>query len=135
MARGGTRNGEGLEPEANQQGRRVVGLVGDGSSVNGVAMEGLNNAGTLKRQFLVVLNDNGMSIANPQGAISAYFDHIRVGTTYRSLKQTAKNVMEKLPGGSILGDLSHRVTEMMKDAISADSWFEHFGFQIGRAHV
>ena len=127
MARGDTLSGEAFDPESNQQGRRVVALVGDGSIVNGVAMEGLNNAGTLKRQFLVVLNDNGMSIANPQGAISAYFDHIRVGTTYRSLKQTAKNVMEKLPGGSILGDLSHRVTEMMKDAISADSWFEHFG--------
>ena len=127
MARGDTLSGEAFDPESNQQGRRVVALVGDGSIVNGVAMEGLNNAGTLKRQFLVVLNDNGMSIAKPQGAISAYFDHIRVGTTYRSLKQTAKNVMEKLPGGSILGDLSHRVTEMMKDAISADSWFEHFG--------
>ena len=127
MARGDTLSGEAFDPESNQQGRRVVALVGDGSIVNGVAMEGLNNAGTLKRQFLVVLNDNGMSIAKPQGAISAYFDHIRVGTTYRSLKQTAKNVMEKLPGGSILGDLSHRMTEMMKDAISADSWFEHFG--------
>ncbi|MDP7008398.1 MAG: transketolase C-terminal domain-containing protein, partial [Phycisphaerales bacterium] len=62
-----------------------------------------------------------------QGAISAYFDHLRVGSTYRSLKQTAKKVMGKLPGGSVLGDFSHRMTEMMKDAISADSWFEHFG--------
>jgi 1-deoxy-D-xylulose-5-phosphate synthase len=69
-----------------------------------------------------------MSIAKPQGAISSYFDHLRVGTTYRSLKQNAKNVMQKIPGGAILGDFSHRMTEMMKDAISADSWFEHFGF-------
>ncbi len=127
MARGDTLSGEGFDPETNENGRRVVAFVGDGSIVNGVAMEGLNNAGTLKRQFLVVLNDNGMSIAKPQGAISAYFDHLRVGTTYRSLKQTAKNVMGKLPGGAILGDFSHRMTEMMKDAISADSWFEHFG--------
>ena len=41
-------------------------------------MEGLNNAGTLKRQFLVVLNDNGMSIAKPQGAVAGYFDRVRV---------------------------------------------------------
>ncbi|MGE0711174.1 MAG: 1-deoxy-D-xylulose-5-phosphate synthase [Planctomycetota bacterium] len=51
-------------------GRRVVTLVGDASIVNGVAMEGLNAAGTLDRQLLVVLNDNGMSISPPQGAIS-----------------------------------------------------------------
>ena len=128
MARGDTLSGEAFHPETNKDGRRVVALVGDSSIVNGVAMEGLNNAGTLNRQFLVVLNDNGMSIAKPQGAISSYFDHLRVGTTYRSLKQNAKNVMEKIPGGAILGDFSHRMTEMMKDAISADSWFEHFGF-------
>jgi len=128
MARGDTLSGEAFHPETNKDGRRVVALVGDSSIVNGVAMEGLNNAGTLNRQFLVVLNDNGMSIAKPQGAISSYFDHLRVGTTYRSLKQNAKNVMQKIPGGAILGDFSHRMTEMMKDAISADSWFEHFGF-------
>ena len=127
MARGDTLSGEAFDPANNEKGRHVVAFVGDGSIVNGVAMEGLNNAGTLKRQFLVVLNDNGMSIAKPQGAISSYFDHLRVGTTYRSLKQTAKNVMDKIPGGSVLGDFSHRMTEMMKDAISADSWFEHFG--------
>ena len=128
MARGDTLSGEAFHPTTNKDGRRVVALVGDSAIVNGVAMEGLNNAGTLHRQFLVVLNDNGMSIAKPQGAISSYFDHLRVGTTYRSLKQTAKNVMGKIPGGAILGDFSHRMTEMMKDAISADSWFEHFGF-------
>ena len=49
--------------------RKVVALIGDASIVNGVAMEGLNDAGTLNRQFLIVLNDNGMAIAPPQGAI------------------------------------------------------------------
>jgi 1-deoxy-D-xylulose-5-phosphate synthase len=68
-----------------------------------------------------------MSIANPQGAIADYFDRLRVGSTYRSMKKAAKNVMGKLPGGSMLEDMSHRMTEMMKDAIFEDSWFEHFG--------
>ncbi|MDP7008101.1 MAG: 1-deoxy-D-xylulose-5-phosphate synthase N-terminal domain-containing protein, partial [Phycisphaerales bacterium] len=67
MARGDTLNGEAYCPDHNQDGRRVVAFVGDSSIVNGVAMEGLNNAGTLNRQFLVILNDNGMSIAKPQG--------------------------------------------------------------------
>ncbi len=127
MARGDTLNNEAYQPESNPEGRRVVAFVGDGSIVNGVAMEGLNNAGTLKRQLLIVLNDNGMSIANPQGAIADYFDHLRVGSTYRSMKRTAKNVMKGLPGGSLLEDMSHRMTEMLKDAIFEDSWFEHFG--------
>jgi 1-deoxy-D-xylulose-5-phosphate synthase len=127
MARGDTLHGEAYEPDTNPTGRRVVALVGDAAIVNGVAMEGLNNAGTLKRQFLIVLNDNNMSIANPQGAIADYFDHLRVGSAYRSMKKTAKNVMGKLPGGSMLEDMTHRMTEMMKDAIFEDSWFEHFG--------
>jgi 1-deoxy-D-xylulose-5-phosphate synthase len=127
MARGDTINGESFEPTENDSGRRVVAFVGDASIVNGVAMEGLNNAGTLKRQFLVVLNDNNMSIANPQGAIADYFDHLRVGSTYRSMKKAAKKVMGKLPGGSMLEDMTHRMTEMMKDAIFEDSLFEHFG--------
>lgn len=127
MARGDTLQGEAYDPESNCDGRRVVAFVGDGSIVNGVSMEGLNNAGTLKRQMLIVLNDNGMSIAHPQGAIADYFDHLRVGSTYRSMKQAAKNVMKGLPGGSLLEGMSHRMTEMLKDAIFEDSWFEHFG--------
>ncbi len=127
MARGDSLNGEAYDPETNIDGRRVVALIGDASIVNGVAMEGLNNAGTLKRQLLVVLNDNGMSIANPQGAIADYFDRLRVGSTYRSMKEAAKQVMGKLPGGSLLEEMSHRMTEILKDAIFEDSWFEHFG--------
>jgi len=127
MARGDLLNGESYEPETNREGRRVVAFVGDASIVNGVAMEGLNNAGTLKRQLLIVLNDNGMSIARPQGAIADYFDHLRVGSTYRSMKRAAKSMMKGLPGGSLLEDMSHRMTEMLKDAIFEDSWFEHFG--------
>ncbi|HWB19739.1 MAG TPA: 1-deoxy-D-xylulose-5-phosphate synthase N-terminal domain-containing protein, partial [Phycisphaerales bacterium] len=55
MARGDSLNGEAYGPE-NPDGRRAVVLIGDASIVNGVAMEGLNNAGTLNRQFLVILN-------------------------------------------------------------------------------
>ena len=52
MARGDTLNGDAYDPETNPQGRRVVAFIGDGSIVNGVAMEGLNNAGTLNDSFL-----------------------------------------------------------------------------------
>jgi 1-deoxy-D-xylulose-5-phosphate synthase len=127
MARGDDLNREGFDPEKNPQGRRAVTLIGDASIVNGVAMEGLNNAGTLKRQFLVVLNDNGMSIARPQGAIAAYFDRVRLSHTYRSVKRAAKEALAHLPGGAIIHEMYHRMGEMAKDAIAEDAWFEKFG--------
>ncbi|MCI0365357.1 MAG: 1-deoxy-D-xylulose-5-phosphate synthase [Phycisphaerales bacterium] len=127
MARGDMLNGEAFDPQTNPKGRRVVSLIGDASIVNGVAMEGLNNAGTLKRQFLVVLNDNGMSIAKPQGAIAAYFDRVRLNPAYRHIKRRAKDVVAKVPGGNIIGQMYHVAGEMLKDAIAEDAWFEKFG--------
>ena len=110
-----------------QSERKVVSLIGDASIVNGVALEGLNNAGTLDRQFLVVLNDNGMSIAQPQGAMANYFDRVRVSGTYQGMKRRGKKVIEKLPGGSMLEEIYHRGSEMLKDAITPDHMFEEFG--------
>ncbi len=107
--------------------RNVVTLVGDSSIVNGLAMEGLNNAGTLKRQFLVVLNDNGMSIGVPQGALSGYFDKIRVSERYGDLKQRAHEVLKKLPAGQYMEELYHRFGEMTKAALAHQHLFEHFG--------
>ena len=62
----------------------MVCLVGDASIVNGVAFEGLNQAGTLKRQFLVVLNDNSMGIAKTQGAFASYLARFRVSSVCRA---------------------------------------------------
>jgi 1-deoxy-D-xylulose-5-phosphate synthase len=107
--------------------RKVVSLIGDASIVNGVALEGLNNAGTLPRQFLVVLNDNGMSIAKPQGAMAGYFDRFRVSTTYQGIKRRGRKVLDRLPGGSYLEEIYHRGSEMLKDAITPDHMFEEFG--------
>ena len=126
MARGDLLNGEGCSPE-NPDGRRVVALIGDASIVNGVAMEGLNNAGTLKRQFLVVLNDNGMSIAKPQCAVAAYFDRVRMSHSYGEFKKAAKDFAKRIPGGHLLADAYHRMGEMSKAVISEDAWFEKFG--------
>jgi 1-deoxy-D-xylulose-5-phosphate synthase len=120
MARGDVLNGQGD--------RKAVALIGDSSIVNGVAMEGLNNAGTLNRQFLVVLNDNGMSIAKPQGAMSSYFDRVRVSPTYSDFKKKAHEVLKFIPGGSAIEGLYHRAGEMMKAAFFTGHMFEQFGF-------
>lgn len=107
--------------------RCVVSLIGDASIVNGVALEGLNNAGTLQRQFLTVLNDNGMSISQPQGAMASYFDRVRVSPTYHGIKRRGKEILERLPGGSILEEVYHRGSEMLKAMISHGHLFEQFG--------
>jgi len=119
MARGDTAVGQGH--------RKVAAIVGDASIVNGVALEGLNNAGTLSRQMLVVLNDNGMSIAPPQGAIAQYFDRVRVDPFYLDLKKRTHDVLKRIPGGSLLEEIYHRGGEMLKAAIATDHGFEHFG--------
>ena len=126
MARGDTLNHEGWSPD-NTGGRRTVAVIGDASIVNGVAMEGLNNAGTLSRQFLIVLNDNGMSIAKPQGAISSYFARLRLSQTYGEFKRRAKEMATRVPGGERLKDLYHRMGESSKAFIAENHWFEHFG--------
>jgi 1-deoxy-D-xylulose-5-phosphate synthase len=130
MARGDELAGDAFDRKSNPSGRRVVSLIGDASIVNGVAMEGLNNAGTLNRQFLVVLNDNGMSIAGPQGAMADYFDRMRLSRSYTGLKRRAKKMLTALPGGGLVGETYHRVGEATKawlpDA-GERSWFEHFG--------
>lgn len=127
MARGDDVAAPGSLGKPGSSDRCVVSLIGDASIVNGVALEGLNNAGTLQRQFLTVLNDNGMSISEPQGAMAGYFDRVRVSPTYHGIKKRGKTILDRLPGGSILEDVYHRGSEMLKAMISDGHMFEHFG--------
>lgn len=127
MARGDLLNRQSFDPASRPDGRRVVTIIGDASIVNGVAMEGLNNAGTLKRQFLVILNDNGMSISKPQGAVAGAFDRLRLNPFYREWKKGAKQMLKHVPGGSIMGEAYHRMGEAAKACIAENAWFEHFG--------
>lgn len=127
LARGDLLSGEAYDPSARPTGRRVATLIGDASIVNGVAMEGLNNAGTLKRQFLVVLNDNGMSIAKPQGAVARYFDRLRISPLYSDLKRRAHRAIQGMPGADLFEEAYHRAGEMTKAMVAENAWFEHFG--------
>lgn len=129
MARGDVLNKQSFDPTTNPNGRRIVTLIGDASIVNGVAMEGLNNAGTLRRQFLVVLNDNGMSISKPQGAMAQYFDKLRVSHLYSDVKKSAKKRLETMLGGQTIRQAVHAAGEATKAMYHEDAWFEHFGLK------
>ena len=76
---------------------RIVAMVGDASIVNGTSFEALNNLGLVKRQLLIVLNDNSMAIDPTQGALAKYFSKVRLSHTYEDLRRTTKNIMEHLP--------------------------------------
>src|SRR4051812_6457367 len=98
----------------------VVAVVGDASIVNGLAFEGLNGAGMLKRQLLIILNDNGMSISKPQGAFSQYLERVRVSTTYEEFKSLGKNVVEHLP--SSVGSTIEALWRHFKEGVKSTFW-------------
>ncbi|WP_298921107.1 1-deoxy-D-xylulose-5-phosphate synthase N-terminal domain-containing protein, partial [uncultured Bosea sp.] len=75
----------------------VIAVIGDGAMSAGMAYEAMNNAGALDSRLIVILNDNDMSIAPPVGAMSAYLARLVSGRTYRSLREVAKQLAEKLP--------------------------------------
>ena len=108
---------------------KVVALVGDASVVNGLAFEGLNNAGTLKRQLLIILNDNSMSISEPQGAFANYLEHLRVTTTYGEVKKRIQHLLEQIPYGQQLGDVAYHVKQGIKNTLAPGHIFEDLGLK------
>jgi 1-deoxy-D-xylulose-5-phosphate synthase len=108
---------------------RVVALVGDASIVNGLAFEGLNNAGTLNRQMLIILNDNSMSISEPQGAFANYLEHLRVTTTYDEVKKRVQHLLEQIPYGQQISDIAYHVKQGVKNTIAPGHIFEDLGLK------
>ena len=108
---------------------RTVALVGDASIVNGVAFEGLNQAGVLKRQFLVILNDNSMGIAKTQGGLATYLARFRVSSLYEEVKRQVDNLLPRVPvvGRSVHDALGH-LKEGIKATVSPHQIFEQMGF-------
>lgn len=110
--------------------RRVVALVGDASIVNGLAFEGLNQAGTLRRQFLVVLNDNEWGIAPTQGALADHLAKIRTSEAYETLKERTKQILARLPlVGKPMFDALGALKEGVKATLSPQQIFEPLGFR------
>ena len=108
--------------------RAVVAVVGDASIVNGVAFEGLNQAGTLDRQLLIILNDNKWGIAPAQGGLAEHLAKFRTSGVYEELKQRAKSILPKLPlvGRPMIETLNH-LKEGIKATFSPHQIFEAMG--------
>jgi 1-deoxy-D-xylulose-5-phosphate synthase len=105
--------------------RRVVAVIGDGAITAGMAFEALNNAGSLKADLLVVLNDNDMSISENVGAMSNYFARILSGRTYATLREGSKKVLRQMP---TVWELARRSEEHVKGMVLPGTLFEELGF-------
>jgi 1-deoxy-D-xylulose-5-phosphate synthase len=108
---------------------RVAAVVGDGALTSGLVWEGLNHAGQLKRDLLVVLNDNTMSISPNVGAISAYLNRVLTGRFASRVRTETQNLLSIIPRvGPRMADLAKRVEEMAKGLLSPGVLFEELGF-------
>ena len=104
----------------------VVAVIGDGAMSAGMAYEAMNNAGALDARLVVILNDNDMSIAPPTGAMSAYLARLVSGKTYRSLRNRAKSVSQKLP--EFFREGARKTEEYTRAFFTGGTMFEELGF-------
>lgn len=104
---------------------KIVAVVGDASIVNGVSFEALNNLGLVKRQMLIVLNDNSMAIDPTQGALAKYFSKVRLSQTYEELRRTTTNILEHMPViGKGVEDAIERIKKSIRMALAPSQMFE-----------
>ena len=108
--------------------RRVAAVIGDGALTGGMAFEALNNAGILDLPFLVILNDNEMSIAPNVGAMSRYLDRVRTDPRYNRAKDELARITERLPQGELLVELGKRWKDSLKEFIYHSMIWEELGF-------
>lgn len=108
---------------------KVVAVIGDGALTGGLAYEGLNNAGRLHRNLIVILNDNGMSISPNVGNIARYLAHMRAGQPYVNAKGSIEKTLENIPliGAPIQNGLRH-AKKKVKNLIYNSTIFEDLGF-------
>jgi len=104
----------------------AIAVIGDGSIPAGMAFEGMNHAGDMKKRLFVVLNDNDMSIAPPVGAMSGYLSKLYAEAPFQELKSAAKGFASLLPPP--LQDGARRAKEMVKSLAVGGTLFEELGF-------
>ena len=103
----------------------IVSVVGDASIVNGASFEGLNNLGLVKRQLLIVLNDNSMAIDVTVGSVAKYFSRFRLSHTYEDLRRTTKNILEHVPGiGRSVEEAVEKFKKSIRMVLSPSQLFE-----------
>ncbi len=115
---------------AGESQRHAVAVIGDGAFSSGIVFEAMNNVGGLKKNLLMILNDNKMSICPRVGGMANYLDRLRTNPVYTGLKTEVVKALNKMP---VLGDPAERFLAQLKEGIKAGlhggMLFEDLGFR------
>ncbi len=116
--------------DINHENYKVAAIIGDGSMTGGLAFEAMNNAGVQKRNMMVILNDNNMSIDANVSAFSNYFNEIFASTTVQSIRSNIWEMTGKLDEfGDRLRKIAGRFEGGVKAIVTPGALFESFGFK------
>jgi 1-deoxy-D-xylulose-5-phosphate synthase len=108
---------------------KIIAVIGDGSMTTGMAFEALNWIGDCKKDIIIVLNDNEMSISPNVGALSSYLNRVMTGHTVTRLKTDIKSFLKSIPGvGDQMVKLSQQIEESLKTFVVPGALFEELGF-------
>lgn len=107
--------------------RTIVSVIGDGSLTGGMAYEALNNAAKLETNFIVILNDNNMSISENVGGVSKYLNNIRTATGYLDLKEGIYHALSGTKGGDSLVRKLRKAKSSFKQLVIPGMFFEDMG--------
>lgn len=107
----------------------TIAVIGDGALTGGMAYEGLNNAGRFTKNFIVVLNDNKMSISENVGSIARYLKRVRLKTGYLQTKEKVDKALRKIPGiGIPAAQVLKRAKTRVRYSLYQTTLFEDMGF-------
>ncbi len=107
--------------------RTIVSVIGDGSLTGGMAYEALNNAAKLETNFIIILNDNNMSISENVGGVSKYLNNIRTATGYLDFKEGIYNALSGTRGGENVVKKLRRAKSSFKQLVIPGMFFEDMG--------
>lgn len=114
--------------ELKKENYSVVSIIGDGALTGGMAYEALNNAASLKSNFIIVLNDNEMSITENVGGMSSYLSGLRTASAYTGLKMDVTKALNRIPGiGPGMVDAMRKTKSSIKQIIIPGMLFEDMG--------
>ena len=121
--------GLGLVKARDIQGQKnsVISVIGDGSLTGGMAYEALNNAAKLETNFIIVLNDNNMSISENVGGISKYLNNIRTANAYLDIKEGVYNTLKDIPRGDRIVEGIRKAKSGFKQLVVPGMFFEDMG--------
>lgn len=107
---------------------KIVAVLGDGALTGGMAFEAINNAGRLKTNFIIVLNDNNMSISENVGGMANYLAQLRTSSSYTGFKESMENTLSQVPGvGKAIVDKLKRSKDAIKYFMLPSMFFEDMG--------